>query len=268
MAAGHRPPGVQHGEPEHTLAAYMRAIDEGADGVECDVRLTADRHLVCVHDRRVNRTSNGRGIVSTLELADLEGLDWGSWKAAHARRRRDARPRPRTRPAHPAAPARRAVTTDRAGPSAWPSRPSTRPATPGSSSASWPGCWRSSGCDGPPAPRPALGADDVVLPAGRAADAPAVPRTCPAVYLVERSPCRCASATAPCRGASTPSASTSGSCAGTPRSSSASTRRGHEVYVWTVDEPGRRRLLPRARRRRHHHQPTRVRASTQSRPLG
>lgn len=62
----------------------MRAIDEGADGVECDVRLTADSHLVCVHDRRVNRTSNGRGIVSTLELADLEGLDWGSWKAMHA----------------------------------------------------------------------------------------------------------------------------------------------------------------------------------------
>jgi glycerophosphoryl diester phosphodiesterase len=61
----------------------MRAIDEGADGLECDVRLTADSHLVCVHDRSVNRTSNGRGIVSTLELAELEGMDWGSWKAMH-----------------------------------------------------------------------------------------------------------------------------------------------------------------------------------------
>jgi len=70
-------------EPEHTLKAYLRAIDEGADALECDVRLTADSHLVCVHDRRVNRTSNGRGIVSTLELAELEGLDWGSWKAGH-----------------------------------------------------------------------------------------------------------------------------------------------------------------------------------------
>jgi glycerophosphoryl diester phosphodiesterase len=70
-------------EPEHTLKAYLRAIGEGADGVECDVRLTADSHLVCVHDRRVNRTSNGNGIVSTLELAELEGLDWGSWKTAH-----------------------------------------------------------------------------------------------------------------------------------------------------------------------------------------
>lgn len=75
--------GASKAEPEHTLKAYMRAIDQGADGLECDVRLTADGHLVCVHDRRVNRTSNGRGLVSTLELAELEGLDWGSWKRAH-----------------------------------------------------------------------------------------------------------------------------------------------------------------------------------------
>jgi glycerophosphoryl diester phosphodiesterase len=68
-------------KPEHTLAAYLRAIEQGADALECDVRLTADNHLVCVHDRRVNRTSNGRGLVSTLELAHLEHLDWGSWKA-------------------------------------------------------------------------------------------------------------------------------------------------------------------------------------------
>ncbi len=72
--------GSSRAEPEHTLKAYQRAIAEGADGLECDVRLTADSHLVCVHDRRVNRTSNGEGLVSTLELATLEGLDWGSWK--------------------------------------------------------------------------------------------------------------------------------------------------------------------------------------------
>lgn len=75
--------GSSSNEPEHTLKAYRRAIDEGADALECDVRLTADSHLVCVHDRKVNRTSNGRGLVSTLELAHLEGLDWGSWKKAH-----------------------------------------------------------------------------------------------------------------------------------------------------------------------------------------
>jgi len=81
LVIAHR--GSSQAEPEHTLKAYLRAIDEGADALECDVRLTADSHLVCVHDRRVNRTSNGRGTVSTLELAQLEGLDWGSWKAAH-----------------------------------------------------------------------------------------------------------------------------------------------------------------------------------------
>ena len=65
--------------PEHTLAAYLRAIAEGADGVECDVRMTRDGHLVCVHDRRLNRTSNGRGRVSTKTLAELDVLDFGSW---------------------------------------------------------------------------------------------------------------------------------------------------------------------------------------------
>ena len=65
---------------EHTLAAYEQAITEGADALECDVRLTRDGHLVCVHDRRVNRTSDGRGTVSALELADLADLDFASWK--------------------------------------------------------------------------------------------------------------------------------------------------------------------------------------------
>ncbi|AKH83380.1 glycerophosphodiester phosphodiesterase [Streptomyces sp. CNQ-509] len=78
--------GASEDAPEHTLAAYRRAIEEGADALECDVRLTADGHLVCVHDRRVNRTSDGRGAVSALELADLAALDFGSWKAREARR--------------------------------------------------------------------------------------------------------------------------------------------------------------------------------------
>jgi glycerophosphoryl diester phosphodiesterase len=65
---------------EHTLGAYTRAIEAGADALECDVRLTADGHLICVHDRRIDRTSSGTGKVSTLELAHLEGLDWASWR--------------------------------------------------------------------------------------------------------------------------------------------------------------------------------------------
>jgi glycerophosphoryl diester phosphodiesterase len=65
--------------PEHTLDAYLHAIDEGVDGLECDVRLTLDGHLVCIHDRRLNRTSNGRGLVSTSTLAQLAELDFTSW---------------------------------------------------------------------------------------------------------------------------------------------------------------------------------------------
>jgi glycerophosphoryl diester phosphodiesterase len=66
---------------EHTLEAYEQALVEGVDALECDVRLTRDGVLVCVHDRRVDRTSDGRGVVSTLELAELAELDFASWKA-------------------------------------------------------------------------------------------------------------------------------------------------------------------------------------------
>ncbi|TSE00794.1 glycerophosphodiester phosphodiesterase [Skermania sp. ID1734] len=62
---------------EHTLAAYDLALREGADGVECDVRLTRDGHLVCVHDRTVDRTSSGTGLVSELSLDELQELNFG-----------------------------------------------------------------------------------------------------------------------------------------------------------------------------------------------
>lgn len=67
---------------EHTVAAYALAIEQGADGLECDVRLSRDGHLVCVHDRRIDRTSTGRGVVSTLTLERLSELDYGSWNPA------------------------------------------------------------------------------------------------------------------------------------------------------------------------------------------
>jgi glycerophosphoryl diester phosphodiesterase len=72
--------GASDVSPEHTLAAYRRAVEAGADGLECDIRLTSDGHLVCVHDRRIDRTSNGRGVLSTMSLRELEAFDWGSWK--------------------------------------------------------------------------------------------------------------------------------------------------------------------------------------------
>ena len=66
--------------PEHTLDAYVRAISEGVDGLECDVRLTRDGELVCLHDRSLERTGGMDGIVSTMTLAQLRAIDWGAWR--------------------------------------------------------------------------------------------------------------------------------------------------------------------------------------------
>lgn len=62
--------------PEHTLGAFRQAIRDGADAIECDVRMTRDGHLVCVHDRSVDRTSDGHGLVSRHTLEELRALDW------------------------------------------------------------------------------------------------------------------------------------------------------------------------------------------------
>jgi glycerophosphoryl diester phosphodiesterase len=77
LVVAHR--GASFDIAEHTLSAYTAAIESGADALECDVRLTRDGHLVCVHDRRVDRTSDGRGLVSELDLAGLDALDFSSW---------------------------------------------------------------------------------------------------------------------------------------------------------------------------------------------
>lgn len=67
---------------EHTRAAYLQAIADGADGVECDVHLTADQQVVLLHDATLDRTSDGTGAVSEQTLAELRELDFSSWKGA------------------------------------------------------------------------------------------------------------------------------------------------------------------------------------------
>ncbi|MCR5914163.1 glycerophosphodiester phosphodiesterase [Corynebacterium sp. zg254] len=68
--------------PEHTMGAYELALRQGADGYECDVRLTADHQLVCFHDRSVARTcvdaGRPRGLISQMTLAELRGLNFGT----------------------------------------------------------------------------------------------------------------------------------------------------------------------------------------------
>lgn len=76
LVVAHR--GASAAKKEHTLAAYDLALREGADGLECDVRLTKDGHIVCVHDRRIDRTSSGTGIVSEMSYDSLRTFDYGA----------------------------------------------------------------------------------------------------------------------------------------------------------------------------------------------
>ena len=66
--------------PSTRWGPTSRRSASGAEALECDVRLTADGHLVCVHDRDLRRTATRRGLVSTMELADLDQLEFASWK--------------------------------------------------------------------------------------------------------------------------------------------------------------------------------------------
>lgn len=68
---------------EHTRAAYLQALADGVHGLECDVQLTADGHLVLWHDATVDRTSNGSGPVHEHTLAQLQALDVFSWAQPH-----------------------------------------------------------------------------------------------------------------------------------------------------------------------------------------
>ncbi|MFH8250943.1 glycerophosphodiester phosphodiesterase [Microbacterium sp. B2969] len=67
--------------PENTLPAVEAAIDAGFDYVEIDVALTADRVPVLMHDRTVDRTTDGHGSLASLTLAQVKELDAGSWFA-------------------------------------------------------------------------------------------------------------------------------------------------------------------------------------------
>jgi len=64
-------------EPEHTMRAYRRALSEGADALELDVHLSADGHLVLMHDDSLERTTNATSAVSELTLDQLQTLDAG-----------------------------------------------------------------------------------------------------------------------------------------------------------------------------------------------
>lgn len=63
--------------PENTLAAFHLAIQQQADAIELDAKLSADGHVVIIHDQTVDRTTNGEGKVGRLTLEELQALDAG-----------------------------------------------------------------------------------------------------------------------------------------------------------------------------------------------
>lgn len=75
IITGHR--GALGSEPENTLRSFRRAVADGCDEIELDLRVTSDGVLVVLHDATVDRTTNGTGAVADLTFAELRALDAG-----------------------------------------------------------------------------------------------------------------------------------------------------------------------------------------------
>jgi glycerophosphoryl diester phosphodiesterase len=73
--------GASADAPENTLEAFQLGLDQRADAIECDVRVTRDGQLVAIHDPTVERVADTKGAVAEMSLAELSALDVGSWKS-------------------------------------------------------------------------------------------------------------------------------------------------------------------------------------------
>lgn len=77
MIVAHR--GASAYAPENTLAAFCLAVEQGADAVELDAKLSADGTVVVIHDQTVDRTTGGKGDVRKLTMGQLKSLDAGQF---------------------------------------------------------------------------------------------------------------------------------------------------------------------------------------------
>ena len=66
--------------PENTMAAFRLGWEAGADGVECDVHLTADGEVVCIHDFDTLRVSGTKKVIARSSGEELSQLEAGAWK--------------------------------------------------------------------------------------------------------------------------------------------------------------------------------------------
>jgi len=71
--------GASGSAPEHTRAAFERALQLGVDMIELDVQLSRDGELVVMHDLELQRTTNGAGTVRERPFAEIKALDAGAW---------------------------------------------------------------------------------------------------------------------------------------------------------------------------------------------
>jgi len=71
--------GANTDAPENTMAAFRRAVEVGASGLEFDVQLSKDGSVVVIHDEKLERTTSGSGLVKDYTLQELQHLDAGSW---------------------------------------------------------------------------------------------------------------------------------------------------------------------------------------------
>ena len=78
VVVAHR--GASADAPEHTIAAFELALDQGADGLAMEVHLSADQQPVVLGDFTVERTTDGAGVVADLRVRDLKRLDAGGWR--------------------------------------------------------------------------------------------------------------------------------------------------------------------------------------------
>jgi glycerophosphoryl diester phosphodiesterase len=77
LRVGHR--GAKGHAPENTLASFNKGVALGASVVETDVHLSKDGEVVLIHDHTVDRTTDGKGYVKDMTLAELKQLDAGAW---------------------------------------------------------------------------------------------------------------------------------------------------------------------------------------------
>ncbi|WKL47085.1 glycerophosphodiester phosphodiesterase family protein [Flavobacterium pectinovorum] len=66
--------GAKAYEPENTLQAFQKALNLNSDGIELDVQLSSDGHIIVIHDETIDRTTNGKGLVGDFTLAELESF--------------------------------------------------------------------------------------------------------------------------------------------------------------------------------------------------